>query len=151
MNYLEKKLKEKHISKQELAIRLGVNKNTITNYCKKANFGRISADRLCAMANILGISYDELVYEVLGQKRIIVEKVNMNKEPENYVDIIRKIKHDNITDIVVTRKAYIEELVNLIDRQDKGINKLINYIAVRENKDYEEVRKEFDIWVIWRN
>lgn len=144
MNYLEKKLKEKHISKQELAIRLGVNKNTITNYCKKTNFDRISADRLFAIAKILGISCDELVYEVLGQKRI-TEKVNMNKEPENYVDIIRKIKHDNITDIVVTRKAYIEELVNLIERQDKGINKLINYIAVREDKDYEDIRKEFDI------
>lgn len=74
-----------------------------------------------------------------------IRDIFKDKEPENYIDIIRKIKHDNITDIVVTRKAYIEELVNLIERQDKGINKLINYIAVKENKDYEDIRKEFDI------
>lgn len=35
-------------------------------------------------------------------------------------------------------KTYIEEL-------NKNINKLINYIAIRENKTHEEVCKEFDI------
>lgn len=39
---------------------------------------------------------------------------------------------------VYDKKADIVELIDII-------NKLINYIAVRENKDYEEVRKEFDI------
>lgn len=38
-------------------------------------------------------------------------------------------------------------LLYQISEDAKNINKLINYIAVRENKDYEEVRKEFDIWV----
>ena len=42
---------------------------------------------------------------------------------------------------------YITQLEEKLKKQKADINKLINYIAVRENKDYEDIRKEFDIWV----
>lgn len=34
---------------------------------------------------------------------------------------------------------------DLIENQKKAMNKLISYIAVQENKDFEQVRKEFGI------
>ena len=40
---------------------------------------------------------------------------------------------------------YINHLEEKLKKQKADINKLINYIAVRENKDYEDIRKEFDI------
>jgi hypothetical protein len=40
---------------------------------------------------------------------------------------------------------YITQLEEKLKKQKADINKLINYIAVRENKDYEDIRKEFDI------
>ena len=39
----------------------------------------------------------------------------------------------------------LEETLKLINKQKADKNKLINYIAIKENKDYEDVRKEFDI------
>ena len=38
---------------------------------------------------------------------------------------------------------YTKEKVN---RLENDMNKLIRYIAVRENKDFEEVVKEFEIY-----
>lgn len=42
----------------------------------------------------------------------------------------------------------LEGLIKVNKKRKADINKLINYIAVKENKDYEDIRKEFDIWVI---
>ena len=39
----------------------------------------------------------------------------------------------------------IEELQEIIAELQADKNKLINYIAVRENKTYEEVCKEFEL------
>ncbi len=39
----------------------------------------------------------------------------------------------------------INEALILIENQEQAMNKLIHYIAVQENKDYEQVRKEFEI------
>lgn len=39
----------------------------------------------------------------------------------------------------------LEATLKLINNQKADKNKLINYIAIKENKDYEEIRKEFDI------
>ena len=38
-----------------------------------------------------------------------------------------------------------DRVIEELDTLEENINKLINYIAVRENKDYEDTRKEFDI------
>lgn len=57
----------------------------------------------------------------------------MNKEEEQYV-----IK-------LVKKYGYVFFLEERIEKLERNINKLINYIAVRENKDYEDIRKEFDI------
>ena len=49
----------------------------------------------------------------------------------------------------------VKGMLNIYEKQKRknlklkaDRNKLINYIAIKENKDYEEVRKEFDIWQI---
>lgn len=39
----------------------------------------------------------------------------------------------------------INEVLILIENQEQAMNKLIHYIAVQENKDNEQVRKEFGI------
>ena len=69
MNCLKQFLEEKNMTQVELATRLGVNKNTINNYCKRENFGSISANRLGDISRILGITYDELIYDVLEKGR----------------------------------------------------------------------------------
>ena len=72
--------------------------------------------------------------------------------PLNYQTVIRKLQHDKITDVAITRKEYIDTILNYIDKLQKendelqaDKNKLINYIAIRENKTYEEVCKEFEV------
>lgn len=127
MNYLEKKLKEKKISKQELARRLGVNKNTITNYCKKTNFDLISADRLFKLSNILGISYDELVYEVLGQKRIM-KKVNTSEEEKEAIDILRNyvkdFEYEGKYPYLVDSIIYIDNLIDKLQKENEFLKQL---------------------------
>ena len=39
----------------------------------------------------------------------------------------------------------IKSLATTIRKLEHDKDKLIGYIAVRENKDYEDIRKEFDI------
>lgn len=65
------------------------------------------------------------------------------------------IKKSGIKKIVKTFRKLQKEIALLKTRRSvllyqisedaKNMEKLINYIAVRENKDYEDIRKEFDI------
>ena len=59
------------------------------------------------------------------EEKEILEKFR-NKETRNYEEVIRELKHKNITDIVITRQAYIEILVNLIDKLQKENEELKN-------------------------
>lgn len=40
---------------------------------------------------------------------------------------------------------YFSEISKFIQKQDQAINKLINYIAVIDHMDYEEVKEKFEV------
>ena len=52
------------------------------------------------------------------EEQEVIEKFK-NAKTQNYQEVIRKIKHDNINDIVITRKEYIDILLNYIDKLQK--------------------------------
>ena len=70
----------------------------------------------------------------------------MNKEEEDVITFLEIADRLEINHIELSREAN-DTLLGIIKEQQRNINKLINYIAARENKDYEDIRKEFDIWV----
>ena len=49
------------------------------------------------------------------------------------------------TKFYISNMEVVEILIKERDKLQADKNKLINYIAIRENKTYEEVCKEFDI------
>lgn len=62
MNYLKRKLKEKHISQSELARRLGTSKQYISALClDKINIRNIRGEKLVNISIILDIPLDEFV------------------------------------------------------------------------------------------
>ena len=75
----------------------------------------------------------------------------MSEEEQKAIDILKRtIKNSNYCDSIGT--GQIEIVLNYIDKLQKendelqaDKNKLINYIAIRENKTYEEVCKEFEV------
>lgn len=66
-------------------------------------------------------------------------------------EIIKNIKHWlNITEYHRKNEYYkiddyIQGLLDLYNKEKNNINKLIRYIAIREDKDFEQVMKEFEI------
>ena len=59
------------------------------------------------------------------EEQEVIEKFK-NAKTQNYQEVIRKIKHDNINDIVITRKEYIDILLNYIDKLQKELKDSIN-------------------------
>ena len=68
----------------------------------------------------------------------------MNKEEEDVITFLEIADRLEINHIELSREAN-DTLLGIIKEQQRNINKLINYIAARENKDYEDIRKEFEI------
>lgn len=60
--------------------------------------------------------------------------------PQNYQAVIRKIKHDKITDVAVTRKKYIDTILNYIDKLQKELQHKQETIdkLQKENKELKE-------------
>ena len=70
----------------------------------------------------------------------------MNKEEQEAIENYENdLKLAEKYGCFITKTKLADELLRVCKKQKADINKLINYIAVRENKDYEDIRKEFDI------
>lgn len=68
----------------------------------------------------------------------------MNKEEKEVIEELKRtIKNSNYCDSIGI--GQIEILLNYIDKLQDDKNKLINYIAIRENKTHEQVCKEFEV------
>ena len=59
--------------------------------------------------------------------------------------IIEWLKTTSLDEIVQKIFSYISKLDRENCEQKADMNKLINYIAIRENKTHEEVCKEFEL------
>lgn len=46
----------------------------------------------------------------------------------------------------MTEKEMIENLITKYEHSVQNTNKLVQYIAVQEGKDYEDIVKEFELW-----
>ena len=87
------------------------------------------------------------------EEQEVIEKFK-NAKTQNYQEVIRKIKHDNINDIAITRKEYIDILLNYIDKLleeneelkeeiynlIKENHKHIDYIASMKKKHEDKIR-----------
>ena len=60
-------------------------------------------------------------------------------------EIIEWLKTTSLDEIVQKIFCYISKLERKNWEQKADMNKLINYIAIRENKTHEEVEKEFEL------
>ena len=55
----------------------------------------------------------------------VIEKFRYGT-PLNYQTVIRKLQHDKITDVAITRKEYIDTILNYIDKLQKELKDSIN-------------------------
>lgn len=60
-------------------------------------------------------------------------------------EVIEWLKNTSLDELVQKIFSYISRLERENCEQKADKNKLINYIAIRENKTYEEVCKEFEL------
>ena len=81
----------------------------------------------------------------------VIEKFRYGT-PLNYQTVIRKLQHDKITDVAITRKEYIDTILNYIDKLQKELKDSINARfelqrridkTQKENEVLKEVHKEF--------
>ena len=87
------------------------------------------------------------------EEQKVIEKFK-NAKTLNYQTVIRKLKHDKITDIAITRKEYIDTILNYIDKLleeneelkeeiynlIKENHKHIDYIASMKKKHEDKIR-----------
>ena len=87
------------------------------------------------------------------EEKEVIEKFRYGA-PLNYQTVIRKLKHDKITDVAITRKEYIDTILNYIDKLQKENEKLkeeikdlikenhkhIDYIASMKKKHEDKIR-----------
>lgn len=65
--------------------------------------------------------------------------------PQDYQAVIRKIKHDKITDVAVTRKKYIDTILNYIDKLQKEIKELKEELQYYKDNIIEDLENR-DRW-----
>lgn len=56
-----------------------------------------------------------------------------------------KISKDVLSNLYIFQVT-LEQSLKIYERNKTNINKLIRYIAIQENKDYEDIEKEFELW-----
>lgn len=74
-----------------------------------------------------------------------IEKLTSNKKM-TLIELLRKMKKEGIENFVVTRKEYVEIVLNLLENQDKLIHKMIDYIFDEDTSNFicKEMEKECD-------
>ena len=58
------------------------------------------------------------------EEKKAIEKLSSKQNETTWVDTIRQIKREEINDAVITRQKYITTILNLIEKQQKEIEKL---------------------------
>lgn len=77
----------------------------------------------------------------MNKTEIINQLKDLIKDRESFMT------EDSVTeeDIFYKDKVALEKAIEIMNTQEQDMNKLISYIATKENKDFEQVRKEFGI------
>jgi len=123
-NNIEKYLKEKGVTKRELANKLGIKENSVNRLLKNP---RISVFKLETIANVLEVSVQDLL--------------SKNTEEMSHEQIKSEDEFKKLNPIDSTKQLAINSLSEALNRNSKTIDKLVDIIA--ENFPNKMLSKPF--------
>ena len=77
------------------------------------------------------------------EEKKAIDKLSGKQNETTWVDTIRQIKREEITDAVITRQKYITTILNLIDKQEKEIDEW-QQAYIKENNYWLKFRNKIN-------